>query len=248
MFNYLMRIEYDGTKFVGWQYQKNGNSIQGVLQNAFSKFLKEKVIVTGAGRTDAGVHAVEQTAHIELKKKIKDKDVFLNSINFYLKKHPISVTKIKIKNKNFHARFSAKKRAYRYVIVNRIASLVLDEKRAWHVRKKLNVKLMEKGIKLLKGTHDFSTFRAAACGAKSPVKTIENAQIKKNKEKIIITFISKSFLQHQVRSMVGCLKLLGENKWNIQDFKNAFFSKKRSNCATLAPPHGLFLLKIYYNI
>ena len=246
MKKYLINIEYDGTNFVGWQYQKNGNSIQGALQNAFKKLLKEKVIVTGAGRTDAGVHAVEQTAHIELKQKINDKDTFLNSINFYLKKYPISITKVKTKNNKFHARFSARKRTYEYIIVNRVAPPVLAKKRAWHIRKKLSIKLMKKGIKLLIGTHDFSTFRSSSCGAKSPIKTIEKISVKKNKDKITLKFTSQSFLQNQVRSMVGCIKYLGDGTWNLNKFKVSFKSKNRIKCAPPAPACGLYLLKVNY--
>ena len=246
IYKYQIKIEYDGSKFVGWQYQKNGISIQGILQKVFFQFLKYKIIVNGSGRTDAGVHAVEQSAHIELKKEIENKQIFLNSINFYLKRHPIVITSIKKRNKNFHARFSAIKRIYKYLIINRNSPLVFNKNRAWHVRKELDIKTMKKGAKILKGTHDFSTFRASSCVAKTPIKTLEKVLIKKSKEKIVLTFISKSFLQNQVRSMVGCLKYLGENKWTINDLKSAMRSKKRSNCAPPAPPFGLYLQKIQY--
>ena len=246
MYKYHIKIEYDGSQFVGWQFQKNGKSIQEVLQKAFYSFLKEKVIVHGAGRTDSGVHAVEQSAHIELKKKITNKDAFLNSINFYLNKYLISIINIKKKDKKFHARFSAKERIYKYKVINRFSNLVLNKNKAWHIKKKLNLKLIKKGAKILEGTHDFSTFRASSCNAKMPIKTIKKISIKKSKQKIIFTFISKSFLQQQVRSMVGCLKYLGEGKWTFDDFKRAFFSKKRSKCAPPAPPYGLYLFKVKY--
>ena len=246
MIKYHIKIEYDGTRFVGWQYQKNGISIQEVLQNVFFKVLKEKIIVNGAGRTDSGVHAIDQYENIELKNKILKKNTFLNSINFYLKEYSISIIDIKEKNMKFHARYSAIKRIYKYVIINRFSPLALNQDKAWHVKKKLDIKLMKKASKLLIGNHDFSTFRSASCGAKSPIKTLSVVSIIKSNEKIIIKFTSKSFLQQQVRSMVGCLKYLGEGKWSINDFKSIFLSKKRSLCAPPAPPHGLYLYKVFY--
>ena len=246
IYKYQIKIEYDGSKFVGWQYQKNGISIQGILQKVFFQFLKYKIAVNGSGRTDAGVHAIEQSAHIELKKKIENKKIFLNSINFFLSKYPIVITSVKKRNKNFHARFSAIKRIYKYFIINRSSPLVLSKNRAWHVKKELDIKIMKKGAKILKGTHNFSTFRASSCVAKTPIRTLEEVSIKKVKEKIVLTFRSKSFLQNQVRSMVGCLKYLGEKKWNLEDLKRAMKSKKRSNCAPPAPAFGLYLKKIQY--
>ena len=246
MHRYQIKIEFEGSEFVGWQFQKNGNSIQDTVQKAFSKFFKRKMIVQGSGRTDAGVHAIEQSAHVDLEQKIQNEDIFLNSINFYLNNYPISITSIKKKNSNFHARFSAKKRTYKYLIINRTGTLVLNKNKAWHIRKKLNIKLMKKGSKILEGTHDFSTFRSSSCHAKSPIRTLKKASVKKYKEKIEFTFVSKSFLQNQVRSMVGCLKLLGEGKWNLKDFKKAMKSKKRSNCGPPAPAHGLYLFKVNY--
>ena len=163
MDKYHIKIEYDGSKFVGWQYQNNGISVQEVLQKAFFKFLKEKVTVNASGRTDAGVHAIEQSAHIELKKKIINKEVFLNSINFYLKKYPVSVLSIKKKENTFHARYSAKKRTYKYIILNRNSPSPLNKNRAWFIKKKLDINLIKKALKILKGTHDFSTFQASSC-------------------------------------------------------------------------------------
>ena len=242
---YQIKVEYDGTNFVGWQYQKNGLSIQEILQKAIFQFSREKVTVTGAGRTDAGVHAIGQIAHFDLKKKIKKK-IFILGANHYIRNHPVTILNIKKTNNKFHSRFDAKKRTYQYVIINRQSPLALQKNKAWHIRKKLDLNAMKKGAKLLLGTHDFSTFRASSCGAKSPIKTLSKVSIKKNNEKIIIKFTSKSFLQQQVRSMVGCIKFLGESKWKIDDFKNAFKSKKRSNCAPPAPPCGLYLTRISY--
>ena len=246
MFRYQIKVEYDGTDFVGWQYQKNGKSVQGVLQKILLQFLKKKIIVVGSGRTDSGVHAIEQSAHIDLEKKILEKKKFLQSLNFYLRNYPIAITDIKEKDQNFHARHSAKKRTYKYLIINRMSPPVLKKNRAWHIRKKLDVKVMKKGSKMLLGTHDFSTFRTSSCQAKSPVKTMEKISIKKSKDKITLKFVSRSFLQQQVRSMVGCIKYLGEGKWSVDNFKKSFKSKKRSNCAPPAPACGLYLERIKY--
>ena len=246
MLTYQIKIEYLGTNFVGWQIQKNGISIQGVLEKALTKFFKEKIRVIGSGRTDSGVHAYEQSAHFRTKNKITNKNIFLNSINFFLKKYSISILDIILRPKEFHARHSAKERVYKYFIVNRYSALVLEKNKAWHIKKKLNLSEMRKGAKIFQGTHNFSTFRASSCQAKSAIKTMKKAMVRKNKNKIIITFQSKSFLQQQVRSMVGSLKYLGEGKWSLKDFKKAFSSKKRSMCAPPAPAHGLYLHKVKY--
>jgi len=245
MQRYKIKIEYEGTPFVGWQFQKNGQSIQEVLQKAIFSFSNEKVVVTGAGRTDSGVHALSQVAHFDLKKKIKEKNL-LPAINQNIGSKPITILKINKVNKKFHSRYDAKKRTYQYLIINRQSPLTLQKNKAWHIRKKLDIKIMKKGAKLLLGTHDFSTYRAASCGAKSSIRTMENILIKKNRDRITLQFTSRSFLQQQVRSMVGCLKYLGNGKWNLEDFKNAFFSKSRIKCAPPAPACGLYLKKISY--
>ena len=245
MQRYKIKIEYEGTSFVGWQFQKNGQSVQDILQKAIFNFSKEKVVVIGAGRTDSGVHALAQVAHFDLKKKIKRKNL-LPAINQNIGNKPVTVLKINKANKKFHARFDAKKRTYQYTIVNRQSPLTLQKNKAWHIRKKLDVKAMKKGARLLLGTHDFSTFRASSCGAKSPIKTMEKISIKKNKDKITLKFTSKSFLQQQVRSMVGCIKYLGAGKWNLADFRKSFKSNNRLQCATPAPACGLYLTKISY--
>ena len=245
MQRYKIKIEYEGTPFVGWQFQKNGQSVQEVLQKAIFNFSKEKVVVIGAGRTDSGVHALAQVAHFDLKKKIKRKSL-LPAINQNIGNKPVTVLKINKENKKFHARFDAKKRTYQYTIVNRQSPLTLQKNKAWHIRKKLDVKTMKKGARLLLGTHDFSTFRASSCGAKSPIKTMEKISIKKNKDKITLKFTSKSFLQQQVRSMVGCIEYLGEGKWNLDTFKNSPELKNRAKCAPPAPACGLYLARIKY--
>ena len=245
MKRYKINIEYDGTSFVGWQFQKNGLSIQQVIQDAIFLFSKEKTIITGAGRTDSGVHAISQVAHFDLNKKIKKKN-FLLGVNQHIGNKPITILDIKKIKKKFHARFDAKKRTYQYLIINRPSRLALEKNKAWHIRKKLNFKIMKKGAKLLKGTHDFSTFRASSCQAKSPIKTLKKITLKKSGDKITIKFTSKSFLQQQVRSMVGCLKYLGDGKWNLDNFKNSFKSKNRNKFAPTAPACGLYLKKVNY--
>ena len=246
MFTYQILIEYDGTNFVGWQRQKNGNSIQGSIEKVLKKLLNQKIILHGSGRTDSGVHANEQSAHFKSIHKIKDNNKFLNSINFFLNKKKISILNIKKRNKAFHARHSAKMRIYKYIIINRKSPLSLDFNRAWYVRNILDLNLIKKASKLLIGTKDFSMFRSSSCGANSPIRTIKSIEIKKEKEKIIFFFKSKSFLQQQVRSMVGCLKYVGEKKWNLTKFRKYVNLKKRSNCAPPAPSCGLYLFKVLY--
>ena len=246
MFNYLLKIEYDGTNFVGWQSQKNGKSIQNSIEKALKKVLGSKIKIIGAGRTDKGVHAYSQVANFKVKKKIVNKKIFLDSINFFLKDKLISILDVIKQKKNFHARFSAKLRTYEYLIINRQGTLSINYNRAWHVKKKIDLNLMKKGAKLLEGTHDFSTFRAASCSAKSSIKKIYPIKISKVNKIIKIRISSKSFLQNQVRSMVGCLKYLSTYKWSLNDFKKAFQSKKRSKCAPPAPANGLYLQDVKY--
>ena len=246
MFNYLLKIEYNGSNFVGWQSQKNGMSVQDEIEKGLKKILKSKIKLIGAGRTDKGVHAFGQYACFKYDKKIGNKKKFIESINFFLNKKLISIIKIEDKKIDFHARFNAKKRIYEYLIINRASPLSIYKGKAWHIKKKININLLKKGGNTLKGTHDFSTFRASSCNAKSPVKKIESVVIKKKNEKIHIKFISKSFLQTQVRSMVGCLKYLSVGKWSISEFKAVMDSKRRSRCAPPAPAEGLYLMDVKY--
>ena len=216
MFRYQILIEYEGTHFRGWQVQKKGKTIQGLIQEKISNLLKEKIVLLGSGRTDRGVHAIEQSAHFDCKNQIKQFDRFLKSMNYFLNKDGIAIVKIRKRNKNFHARFSAKIRIYKYIIINRLSGPVLEKNRGWHVMKKLDLVSMRKGAKKLVGTKDFSTFRASSCRAKSPTKTMKFVKIKSYANKIEIEFRSQSFLQQQVRSMVGCLKYLGEKKMVVE--------------------------------
>ena len=246
MHRYQVLIEYVGTNFVGWQIQPQGKSIQKLIQKKLSKLLKEKISLIGSGRTDAGVHAIEQSAHFECKKEIQNLDKFLKSLNHFVNDKNVSIINIKEKNINFHARFSAKQRIYKYIIFNRLSRPSIEKERGWHIIKELDIALMKKGAKKLLGTKDFSTFRSSSCNAKSPIRTMKSIKIKSNKGRIEIQFKSQSFLQQQVRSMVGCLKYLAEKKWNLKKFDLVFKSKKRKLCAPPAPAEGLFLEKVIY--
>ena len=246
MYRYQILIEYIGTDFVGWQIQPKGKSIQKLIQKKLSKLLSEKISLVGSGRTDSGVHAIEQSAHFDCKREIQNLDKLLKSGNHFMNDMGISILNIKKRNLNFHARFSAKERIYKYVIFNRLSKPSIDKERGWHVIKKLDISLMKEGAKKILGTRDFSTFRSSSCNAKSPIRTMKSIKIKSIKGKIEIEFQSKSFLQQQVRSMVGCLKYLAEKKWNLKKFDLIFKSKKRTLCAPPAPAAGLFLKKVIY--
>ena len=235
-----------GTNFRGWQVQTKGKTIQGLIQEKISKLQKEKIILFGAGRLDKGVHALEQSAHFECKKKIMDLNKFLKSLNYFLNKQMVTIIKIKKRRNDFHARFSAKMRVYKYIIINRLSRPVIDKNRGWHIINKLDVEIMKKASRKLLGTKDFSTFRASSCRAKSPIKTMKSIKIKSENKKIIIEFQSKSFLQQQVRSMVGCLKYVGEKRWTLKKFTFVMNSKKRILCAPPAPPEGLYLARVVY--
>jgi len=246
MYRYQILIEYVGTNFVGWQIQTKGKSIQKLIQTKLSKLLKEKILLIGSGRTDAGVHAMEQSAHFECKKEIQNLDKFLKSINHFVNDKDVSIVKIKKRNANFHARFSAKQRIYKYIIFNRLSRPSIEKGRGWHIIKDLDIQLMKKGAKKLLGTKDFSTFRSSSCNAKSSIRTMKSIKISSTRGRIKIQFKSQSFLQQQIRSMVGCLKYLAEKKWDLKKFDFVFKSKKRILCAPPAPAEGLFLEKVIY--
>ena len=246
MVNYQIIIEYLGLNYVGWQVQKNGISIQSKIEKALTKTLNSKIKIIGSGRTDAGVNALGQSANFYFKNEIKDHFKFLNTVNFFLRNSSIAIISLKKRNKNFHARHSARKRSYEYIIFNRTGQLVIYKNRSWLIKKELDFKKMKKAINYFYGTHNFSAFRSSSCSAKSPIKTISKVNIKKSGKKIFITFESKSFLQKQVRSMVGCLKYVGENKWKPEKIKLIINSKKRKLCAPPAPPDGLYLKRVFY--
>jgi tRNA pseudouridine38-40 synthase len=246
MHRYQLLIEYVGTNFIGWQIQSKGISVQKLIQVKLSKLLNEKISLVGSGRTDSGVHAIEQSAHFDCKKKILNLDKFLKSINHFVNNKEVSILTIKKRSLNFHARYSAKQRIYKYIIFNRLSRPSIEKRRGWHIIKNLDINLMKKGAKKLLGTKDFSTFRSSSCNAKSPIRTMKSINIKSNKDRVEIQFKSQSFLQQQVRSMVGCLKYLAEKKWNLKKFDLVFKSKKRTLCAPPAPAEGLFLEKVMY--
>ena len=246
MFRYQIIIEYDGTNHSGWQSQKNAKSIQKEIEKILSKILKIKVNIIGSGRTDAGVHSKNQSAHFDYKKLISDKYKLISSLNYFLNKKNISIKKIVKRNMHFHARYSAKEREYEYIILNRDAPPIFDKNKVWYLRSRLDIKLLKKASKKLIGTHNFNAFRSANCQAKSPIRTLKKIKIIKKNEKIIFTLRSRSFLRNQVRSIVGCLKYVGEKKWTIKDLEKIIKSKNRNDCAPPAPAKGLYLSRIIY--
>ncbi len=246
MHRYQIKIEYVGSKYFGWQIQKKGKTIQKTIQLVLRKIFKKKIQLFGSGRTDTGVHAIEQSAHFDIEKKILNLEKFLETINFFLDRKDISVLSIKKKSLNFHARFSAKERIYKYIIFNRSSRLALNNQRGWHIKKKLNIKLMRLGSKKLLGTKNFETFRASNCGSKSPIKTLNSVKVLAIGEKIEIQFKSKSFLKQHVRSMGWMFKIFSEKKWDIKKFVKVLNSRNRLLCAPPAPPHGLYLEKVIY--
>ncbi len=242
---YKLTIEYDGTPFVGWQAQDNGISVQSVLTDAIAAFAGERVAVQGAGRTDAGVHALGQVAHVDLAKDW-DVDNVRDAINFHLRPQPVAVLAAEQVAESFDARFSAIKRHYRYRIVNRRADLTLDLNRAWRVPRPLDGAAMHAAAQKLVGRHDFTTFRAAECQAKSPIKTLDRLDVARDGDELRITAAARSFLQHQVRSMVGSLVHVGEGKWSADDLAAALAARDRTACGQVAPPHGLYLVRVEY--
>ena len=246
MFRYQILIEYVGTGFIGWQSQAKGKTVKKTIETCLKKILKEKILLVGQGRLDSGVHAISQSAHFDTKNKILELNRFISRINFLLNKNLISILSIKKRSKIFHSRYSAKARIYQYIIFNRDTTPIINKNRGWHIKKKINLENLKKGGKFLIGKRDFSTFRASTCAAKNPIRTLEKINISKKKNQISIEFKSRSFLQTQVRSMVGCLKYLGEGKWDFKKFKEVTLSKKRALCAPPAPPCGLFLKKVIY--
>jgi tRNA pseudouridine38-40 synthase len=242
---YKLTIEYDGTPFVGWQVQDNGPSVQGVLTEAIAAFTGERVVVAGAGRTDAGVHALGQVAHVDLAKDW-DGDTVRDAVNFHLRPRPIAVLTAEQVAENFDARFSATKRHYLYRIVNRRADLALDQNRAWRVPRPLDGDAMHAAAQKLVGRHDFTTFRAAQCQAKSSVKTLDQLDVKRDGDEVRITAAARSFLHHQVRSMVGSLVHVGEGKWSAEDLAAALAARDRTRCGQVAPPQGLYLVRVEY--
>jgi tRNA pseudouridine38-40 synthase len=242
---YKLTIEYDGTPFIGWQTQDSGLSVQGVLTDAVEAFAGERVVVAGAGRTDTGVHALGQVAHIDLSKDWGVSNV-RDAINFHLRPRLVSVLTAEQVAADFDARFSAIKRHYLYRIVNRRADLTLEQNRAWRVPRPLDTTAMHKAAQRLIGKHDFTTFRSTECQAKSPLKTLDRLDVVRDGDEVRVAASARSFLQHQVRSMVGSLVHVGEGKWSADDFASALAARDRTACGQVAPPHGLYLVRVDY--
>lgn len=242
---YRLTIEYDGGPFIGWQRQKNGPSVQGALEDAIEKLSGARVTVTGAGRTDAGVHALGQVAHFDLEKPFAPGKV-RDALNHFLRPDPVVVLDAAEVPEAFHARFSATGRHYLFRILNRRAQPALEAGKVWHVAVALDADAMHHAAQVLVGSHDFTTFRAAECQAQSPVKTLERIDVSRRGEEIHITTNARSFLHHQVRSFVGSLKLVGEGKWRARDLKAALEARERSACGPVSPPDGLYLVQVDY--
>jgi tRNA pseudouridine38-40 synthase len=242
---YKLTIEYDGTPFAGWQVQGAGQTVQGVLTDAIAAFIGEQATVQGAGRTDAGVHALAQVAHVDLTREW-DCDTVRDALNAHLRPHPIAVLAAERAADDFDARFSARQRHYRYRIVNRRADLALDRNRAWRIPRRLDTEAMHAAAQSLVGRHDFTTFRAAECQAKSPVKTLGRLAVERQGEEVLVHASARSFLHTQVRSMVGSLVLVGLAKWAVADLAAALAARDRSACGQLAPPEGLYLVAVDY--
>jgi len=242
---YKLTIEYDGRPFVGWQIQDNGPSVQGVLAAAVEAFCGEQVSVHGAGRTDAGVHALGQVGHVDLAKEW-DKDTVRDALNAHLRPHPVAVIAAERVEDSFDARFSAIRRHYLYRIINRRADLTFERGRAWRIAKPLDIPAMQAAAQRLVGRHDFTTFRNVECQAKSPMKTLDQLDVHRRADDVEVMASARSFLHSQVRSMVGALALVGEGKWTVGDVSVALAKRDRAACAPVAPPDGLYLIKVDY--
>jgi tRNA pseudouridine38-40 synthase len=242
---YKLTIEYDGSHFTGWQSQAGGTSVQDVMERAVATINGTPTMVYGAGRTDAGVHALAQVAHVDLS---KDWDPFKlrNALNGNVRPHPVSVLEAEPVANDFHARFSATRRHYLYRILNRRSPPALDRGKVWWLPVDVDADAMHEAAQHLVGKHDFTTFRAAQCQAASPIKTLDRLDVARYGELIEIRANARSFLHNQVRSMVGSLRMVGEGKWNPYGMKRALEAKDRAACGPVAPPDGLYLLRIDY--
>lgn len=242
---YKLTIEYDGAPFAGWQLQAQDTTVQGVLERAVAAINGGPSIVQGAGRTDAGVHALAQVAHVDLAKPW-DTFVLRNALNAHVRPHPVSVLEAEEVPEDFHARFSATKRHYLYRILNRRSPPALDKGKVWWLPMELDSDAMHEAAQALTGKHDFTTFRAAQCQAPSPVKTLDRLDVARYGEEIEIHSEARSFLHNQLRSIAGSLKLVGEGKWRPRDLKAALEARDRARCGPVAPPDGLYLVKVGY--
>ncbi|MBP2228140.1 tRNA pseudouridine38-40 synthase [Azospirillum agricola] len=245
MQRWKLTVEYDGRPFVGWQRQDNGPSVQQHLEEAVRRLSGETVRVHGSGRTDAGVHALGQVCHFDLEKsftglKLRD------ALNFHLKPEPIAVVEVEPAPEDFHARLTSVGRSYVYRIVNRRAPLALESGRAWHVTRPLNAEAMHEAAQVLVGAHDFTSFRASLCQAKSPLKTLDRLDVERSGDEIRVHAAARSFLHHQVRNMVGTLELVGAGKWTDADLRRALDARDRAKAGPTAPPDGLYFVSARY--
>lgn len=245
MTRFRLLIEYDGTGYVGWQRQENGPSIQQAIEEAVFAFAGERVNLAAAGRTDAGVHGLGQVAHLDLARETSA-ETLRDAVNFHLKPQPIAILTAEAVSEEFHARFSAIGRRYLYRIVNRRAPLALMRDRAWQVQVRLDSEAMHQAAQRLIGNHDFTSFRSSICQAASPVKTLDRLDVERQGEEIRIHAAARSFLHHQVRNMVGTLKLVGEGRWGADDVSAALAARSRSAAGPTAPAEGLFLAEVRY--
>ncbi len=242
---YRITVEYDGSPFVGWQRQENGPSVQQALEEAISAMTGESVRVQGAGRTDAGVHALGQVAHFDLHRAFPPHRL-REGLNYHLRPAPIVILAAEEVTTDFHARFSATRRHYLYRILNRRAPPALERNRVWHVPVPLDAGIMHEAAQVLVGRHDFTTFRASQCQADSPVRTLDFIDVERQGDEIRIRTHARSFLHNQVRSIVGSLKLVGEGKWTAGDLRRALEACDRTACGPVAPPYGLYLVCVDY--
>ena len=243
MTRYKVILEYDGTNLIGWQENRQGPSVQSLLKDAIEKFCGARPDVVGAGRTDAGVHAVAMVAHFDLDSDANANTV-MRAMNFYLNDAPVSVLDCEIVSGDFNARFSCIMRHYKYIVLNRSAPPVLDKKRAWWVPRKLNLKKMRDAAQFLVGEHDFTSFRASQCQAKSPIKTLDSCRIERKDDLVVFDFSARSFLHHQVRNMVGTLVEIGLGE--DYDINEIFAARDRSAAGATAPACGLYFIQADY--
>ncbi len=245
MTRYRILVEYDGSPYVGWQRQENGPSIQAALESALKAFSGEDIVVQGAGRTDAGVHALGQVAHFDIKRET-DAETVIDALNHFLRKEPISVLETLQVDAEFHARFSATGRRYRYRILNRRPRPTVTRGRVWWVPVSLDAEAMHDAAQRLTGEHDFTSFRASICQAKSPVKTLDRLAVVRRDDEIHVEAAARSFLHHQVRNIVGTLELVGKGRWSADDVSDALAARDRAAAGPTAPAEGLYLLSVAY--
>lgn len=245
MTRWRLTIEYDGSPFMGWQRQDHGPSVQQTLEEALQQMTGEEAQFIAAGRTDAGVHALAMTAHVDIERELTPHRL-REGLNALVRPHPISVLDVETVADDWHARFSCIGRRYVYRILNRRAPAALDSGRVWHIAVPLELATMREGAAHLIGRHDFTTFRSAQCQSDSPVKTLERLEVSKVDDEIQVSAAARSFLHHQVRSMVGCLAMVGRGQWQPEDMRKALEARDRAALGFNAPPHGLYFVEASY--